>query len=168
MAVEHSGASGSTAQDLADALAQLDELLASQAYDDVQAADVAALRARVRRGLVSMRTDLEALSRLDADDVFRTNPVFATQRYQLITSLEQTKLDFEFDLAPALEKLASASIEQARRRPPVYTDGTGLNLEQILDSAERFVDASTRAVGVVSKAGALISALSLLAGLVPH
>jgi hypothetical protein len=175
--LERSGGSDSTAKDLADALSQVDEILRSHAYDDLEAADVTALRARVRRSLVSIRTDVEALSRLDADDVFRTNPVYATQRYQLITNIEQTKLDFEFDIAPALHKLACAGLERARLDPAADLDSEvlsarssadGWTLDQVLDSAEKFVDSSTKAVGVISKASALISALGLLAAVLPH
>jgi hypothetical protein len=175
--LERSGASDSTAKDLADALTQLDEILRSHAYDDLEVADVTALRARVRRSLVSIRTDLGALAQLDADDVFKTNPVFATQKYQLITNIEQTKIDFEFEIAPALHKLACASLERARMDPTADLDtevlsarsyGDGWTVDQVLDSAQKLVDTSTKAVGIISKAGALISALGLLAGVVPH
>ena len=176
MAVEYSSASREDAQQIADALTQLDALLARVGTDGPVAVDVAALRARVRQALVAIRTGIETLARIDADDVFKTNPVFATQRYQLITSIEQTKLDFEFEVVPQLQQLAHQRVAGARLHPPVTlsaealppatTDG-GWTPDRLLSSAEHCVDQSMRALDLVSKTAGLIRAFVLLAGLAP-
>ena len=166
MAVEYSGASREAAQEIADALTRLDDVLAAGTFDATAADDLAALRARVRRELVSVRTDLQALGQIDADDVFKTNPVFATQRYQIITSIEQTRIDFEFEVVPALQKFARQNVDRAKQHSSSER-ADGWTPRAVLESAERLVDDSTRAVSVVSKATALIRAFMLLAGLAP-
>jgi hypothetical protein len=176
MAVEYSAASREEAQQIADALTQLDATLASGADDRPAATEVATLRAGVRGALVTIRSSIEALARIDADDIFKTNPVFATQRYQLITSIEQTKIDFEFEVLPQLQQLAHRRVAEARLHPSVTLNtealppaglGGGWTPDRLLSSAEHCIDQSTRALDLVSKTAGLIRAFVLLAGLTP-
>lgn len=174
MAEDYTETSRNEAERIAATLKQLDVILASDKMSALNVGDVTELRRSVRKMLIGFNTDLEGLANIERDDIFKTNPVFATQRHQLIKNIETAKIDFEFDIVPTLEKLTKQVVQHFKRNPPATVDesalppappGTRWTVQKVLDAAEQFVDQAIKAVGVASKAYPLVKALGLLVGI---
>jgi hypothetical protein len=154
--VDYAAETRQEAQQMAQALAELDALLANPDHTGLAPEAIQDLRLRVRQALGRMRTDLAALDRVDQDDPFKTNPVFATQRYQLMERLEDTRITFEFDLLPGLRELTRQTIGQASAAQ-AGEPGPGF-----VQAADKLLEQSNRAVTLVSKVLPIVQALTLL------
>ena len=172
MADGYIASSREEAEQIAETLKQLDAILAGEGAAALEAGDLSGLRRDVRKMLVGVRTDLEALAAIDREDVFKTNPVFATQRHQLIQKIESAKIDFEFDILPAITRLTEAAAAKVAGAPAGPIDpkklpppeGGPWTVEKVLKTAERFTDQAAKAVGVAAKGVKLVKALGLLTG----
>jgi hypothetical protein len=159
--MEYTAGSRQEADQLVVALAQIDELLDPAATRAAQSAPQALvdMRLKVRQALVKLRTDVAALEEVEKADVFGTNPVFATQRYQLMSRIEETKVSFEFELVPALRRATQDALAAAREQKP-ESDALGM--------AERLIDQSARAVTLVARLLPIAHAIAaLLTGAAP-
>ena len=159
--MEYTAASREEADQLVRALAQIDELLDPAATSAAQTAPQALVdvRLKVRQALVRLRTDVAALEEVEKADVFGTNPVFATQRYQLIARIEETKVSFEFDLLAALRRATQNALAAAKEQKP-ESDALGI--------AERLLDQSSRAVTLVARFLPIANAIAaLVTGIAP-
>jgi len=162
------------AREIAKTLQQIDLLLASNKLGEVHPSDVSKLRGSVKKLYVSISTDLKTLSSLEEDVLFKTDPSFATQRHQLIKSIETAKIDFEFDIVPALEKLTKQVIEESKQNPPTQVDekelppsphGERWTVQKVLDTASQFVEQAARTGTIITKAYTLAKALGLVLGI---
>ena len=166
-------ASRSEAEEIAATLKQLDVLLASDKLGTIYAADATELRRSVRKMLATVNTDVEALANIERNDIFKHDPTLAQHRYQLIKDIETTKIDFEFDIVPALERLTKEVVEQAKQNPasvdestlPPTPSGERWTVEKVLSKAEQFSDQATKAVRFVPKAYTFAKALGLVLGI---
>ena len=160
------------AQQLSGTLKDLDRLLekVSASYPD----DISNLRRTVKKMLVGVNTDVELLANLEKEDIFKTNPVFATQRYQVIKNMEEIQIDFEFEILPALEKITRRTVEQTKQNPPAALDESTLpappkgetwTVKKVIETAEGFLDQANKSVGVLTKAYGLVKALGLVVGI---
>lgn len=150
------------AQQLADAIVELDAVLAQGAFSGEQAAAASALRARAASTLVELRTAIEGLLAVDAADPFGQDPVAATRRHVLMHNAEVSKVQFELDILPDVRRLAAEQLQLNRAEPNGQSDGSGW-----LDKAQQLVDDSGRAIGVATRLVAVVHALGMLSGLVP-
>jgi hypothetical protein len=162
------------AEEMSKTLQHVDNLLASDKLDQLYEGDAAELRRKVKTMLMSVNTRLHELSDLEEKDVFKTNPVFATQRHQLIEGIESAKIDFEFDIVPALEKLTKKVVQNSKENPPEQVDEKALpppppgerwTVQKVLDTAAQFVEQAARAGTIVTKAYTLAKALGLVLGI---
>jgi hypothetical protein len=151
-------------QKIAESLKQLHNLLESEKLARIYHGDIAELRRNVRRLLIGFNADLESLKRVESDDVFKTNPIFATQRHQLIRNIEIAKVDFEFDVLPKIETLTKDALQEAKRNPSSL-DATSLGNISAIDRAERSVEMTAKIVVMATKASTLVKALELLSGI---
>jgi hypothetical protein len=160
------------AEKIADSLKQLDNLLNSENLVKIYAGDLNELRRNIRRLLISLNADLESLKSIEKDDIFRTNPIYATQRYQLIRTIETTKVDFEFDIFPTLQKLTKEALEGAKQNPSSLDirslDSTASverwTSQKVIETAQQFIDKAGKVVGIATRAYTLVRALGLLSG----
>jgi hypothetical protein len=173
MAEEYTEVSRRNAEQIAATLKQLDMILASDKIATPPTGDITELRGRVRKLLVDINSDLEALANIDRQDVFKTNPVFATQRYQLIRNAETSKIAFEFEILPSLQTLTKRVVEEVKQKAPERADVAALpphppgeqwTVQRVVDTAQTFVTQATKAAEVAGKGYALVKALGLLSG----
>jgi hypothetical protein len=164
----------SDAEEIAKTLQQVDALLGSDKLDQLYKGDAAELRKNVRKMLVNIKTDLEALGNLEKDDPFKTDPTLANQRYKLIKNIETAKIDFEFEIVPALEKLTRQVVETSKQNPPQQVNeetlpppppGEKWTVQKVLDTASQFVEQAARAGAIFTKAYTLAKALGLVLGI---
>jgi hypothetical protein len=170
--LDYAEASRVEAQQLFDAITQLDTILARADASDW----VAQLRRTATSTLLDLRTGIEAYLETDKTDVFGTDPSLALRKLQLMKIVEQSKLTFELDVLPNLRSQVRATIELKRLTPPdhvddkalqrVERDSQGWSVERVLDSAEQLVIQSDRVAGVVAKVASLAHALGMLVSLV--
>lgn len=162
------------AEEITKTLQQVDTLLASEKLHQLYQGDAAELRKNVRKMLVNVKTDLEALGNLEKDDPFKTDPTLANQRYKLIKNIETAKIDFEFEIIPALEKLTKQIVETSKQNPPAQVDEKALppppagekwTVQKVLDTASQFVEQAARAGAIFTKAYTLAKALGLILGI---
>ncbi|MDR7521521.1 MAG: hypothetical protein QN168_03555 [Armatimonadota bacterium] len=174
MPQDYQQASRKEADQILKTLVQLDTLLASDRLNRVYASDVSDLRARVADVLERFRTNLENLAEVDRADVFKTDPTLATRRYVLIGNIEASKVVFETEIVPALDRLTSQVVEQARTHPPATLDTSALppppsgdrwTVQRVVETAEHLVEQGAKAVQVATRAYALVKALGLLIGI---
>ncbi len=167
MASDYLNSSQAEAKDIAKTLRQVDLLLASNKLRDVYQSDATELRRKVKTMLADINTSLNDLSDLEAKHIFKTNPVFATQRHQLIERIETAKIDFEFDIVPALESLTRQVVENSKQNPSmlVKNPNESWTAQKILDQAGQFVDQAARAGTILIKAYGLAQALGLVLGI---
>lgn len=174
VASEYVESSQGDAEEIAKTLQQVDTLLASEKLHQLYQGDAAELRKNVRKMLVSIRTDLEALDNLEKEDPFKTDPTLANQRYKLIKNIESAKVDFEFEIVPALEKLTRQVVETSKQNPPAQVDEQALppppagekwTVQKVLDTASQFVEQAARAGAIFTKAYTLAKALGLVLGI---
>jgi hypothetical protein len=166
--------SQSDAEEMSKTLQQVDTLLASEKLEQFYKGDATELRKNVRKMLVNIRTDLEALGNLEKDDPFKTDPTLANQRYRLIKNIETAKIDFEFEIVPALEKLTKQIVEDSQQNPPEQVDeetlpppppGEKWTVQKVLDTASQFIDQAASAGAILTKAYTLAKALGLVLGI---
>jgi hypothetical protein len=164
----------SDAEEIAKTLQQVDALLGSDKLDQLYKGDAAELRKNVRKMLVNIKTDLEALGNLEKDDPFKTDPTLANQRYKLIKNIETAKIDFEFEIVPALEKLTRQVVETSKQNPPQQVNeetlpppppGEKWTVQKVLDTASQFIEQAARAGAIFTKAYTLAKALGLVLGI---
>jgi hypothetical protein len=162
------------AEEIAKTLRQVDTLLASEKLSDVYESDVQKLRGNVRKMLLNISTHIQTLSALEDDVIFKTDPSFANQRHRLINLIETAKIDFEFDIVPALEKLTKQVIANSKQEPPTQVDesklppppaGESWTVQKVLDTAGQFVDQAAHAGTILTKAYTLAKALGLVLGI---
>lgn len=174
MASDYLESSLSDAEEIAKTLQQVDALLGSDKLDQLYKGDAAELRKNVRKMLVNIKTDLEALGNLEKDDPFKTDPTLANQRYKLIKNIETAKIDFEFEIVPALEKLTRQVVETSKQNPPQQVNeetlpppppGEKWTVQKVLDTASQFVEQAARAGAIFTKAYTLAKALGLVLGI---
>jgi hypothetical protein len=174
MPTDYKEASRKEAEQIARTLKQLDTLLDSGRLDTVYATDAGDLRAKVSELLKSFKTNLQNLSEVDRADVFRTDPTLAGRRYLLIGELESAKIVFDSDVLPALTRLTSRIVEQAKAAPPAELDVSALppppsgerwTVQRVVDAAERLMEQGAKAVEAATKGYALVKALGLLVGI---
>jgi len=118
--------SQSDAQEISKTLQLVDTLLASEKLSQLYEGDATELRKNVRKILVNIRTDIENLGELEKSDTFKTDPTLANRRYQLMKNVETAKIDFEFDIFPALEKLTKQVVEKSQQNPPLQVEEDAL------------------------------------------
>ncbi len=173
MASDYLESSQSDAEEIAKTLQQVDVLLGNEKLNQLYEG-AAELRKNVRKMLVNIKTNLEALGNLEKEDPFKTDPTLANQRYKLIKQIETTKIDFEFDIVPALEKLTRQVVEKSKQNPPEQVDEKALpppppgerwTVQKVLDSASQFVEQAARAGAIFTKAYTLAKALGLVLGI---
>jgi hypothetical protein len=155
-------------------LKQLDSLLTNNNnLTRIYADDLNELRKNVRKLLIDFNTNIQQLKNIEQEDAFKTNPIYATQRFQIIRNIETAKVDLEFDLAPVVEKITKQLIQLAKQNPsnsldvnslPPLETGDKWTVEKVINISEQFVDKATKAVGIVSKFYPLVKALGLIAG----
>jgi hypothetical protein len=160
--LDYAESSRAEAQQLAEAIAQLDNVLARS-----PGADAASLRQRAAATLVELRAGLEDLDNLEAADIFGVDPSLATRRHVLLRIVEKSKVTFELDILPVLREMARSDLEQSRQHPPALAPHEGWSVDGVLDSAERLIAESDRVTGLVTKVLSIVHALGLLATLVP-
>ncbi|GAB4451401.1 MAG: hypothetical protein OHK0041_14180 [Anaerolineales bacterium] len=174
MASDYVESSLGDAEEIAKTLQQVDALLGSDKLNQLYQGDAAELRKNVRKMLVNIKTDLEALSNLEKDDPFKTDPTLANQRYKLIKNIETAKIDFEFEIVPALEKLTRQVVETSKQNPPEQVNeetlpppppGEKWTVQKVLDTASQFVEQAARAGAIFTKAYTLAKALGLVLGI---
>lgn len=174
MPTDYKEASRKEAEQIAKTLKQLDTLLETDRLDTVYATDASELRAKVSELLRSFNTSLQNLAEVDRADVFKTDPTLAGRRYVLIGDLEAAKIVFDSEVLPALARLTSRIVEQAKADPPATLDVSALppapsgerwTVQRVVDAAERLIEQGTKAVGAATKGYALVKALGLLVGI---
>ncbi len=162
------------AQEIAHALQQIDTLLGSEKLGQVYQGDILEIRRKVRTLLGNIRTDLAALAEVEASDLFKSDPTQANRRYLLIKNIESAKIEFEFDVLPALEKITRQAVENSKINPPQQIDESALpplptgekwSVQKVLDVAEQLVEQAGRAGAIVAKAYPLVKALGLIVGI---
>ncbi len=167
-------AAANETRQIAGTLQELDNILGTDKLRSLSTESVAELRRSVRNMLISIRTDLTALEAIKRDDIYGTNPVFAGQKHVLIQRIETTKVDFEFDVVPAVEKLTKQMIEQVKQTPAALVDTStapslpqdeNWTVEKVVDRAEEYVDQASRAMSAARKLYTLVKALGLLIGI---
>jgi hypothetical protein len=173
--LDYAESSRAEAQQLAEAIAELDSVLARS-----PGAAAVHLRQRATAALVELRASLEDLNNVEKADIFGVDPSLATRRHVLLRLVEQSKVTFEQDILPALRELARSSLQQSRQNPPGGVNTSelpdsaseglpqeGWSVDSVLDSAEKFIGESDRVVGLVPKLVSIVHALGLLASFVP-
>lgn len=174
MPEDYKEASRKEAEQIAKTLTQLGKLLESDRLITVYASDASELRAKVSDLLARFRTNLEYLAEVDRADIFKTDPALAPRRYVLIGNIEAAKIAFESEVVPALDRLTSQVVEQARAHPPASLDVSALppapsgerwTVQRVVEAAEHLVEQGTKAVQVATKAYVLVKALGLLVGI---
>lgn len=174
MASDYLESSLHDAEEIAKTLQQVDALLGSDKLNQLYQGDAAELRKNARKMLVNIRTDLETLDNLEKADPFKTDPSLANQRYKLIEKIETTKIDFEFEIVPALEKLTRQVVENSKQNPPEQVNeetlpppppGEKWTVQKVLDTASQFVEQAARAGAIFTKAYTLAKALGLVLGI---
>jgi hypothetical protein len=173
--LDYAESSRAEAQQLAEAIAELDGVLARS-----PGAEAEGMRKRATAALVELRASLEDLNNVEKADIFGVDPSLATRRHVLLRLVEQSKVTFEQDILPALRDLARSSLQQSRQNPPDHVDTSelpdsageeappeGWSVDRVLDSAERFIGDGDRVVGLVPKVLSIVHALGMLASLVP-
>jgi len=96
MAEEYTEAMRREAKKIATTLKQLDALLASEKLGALLAEDVTELRRNVRKMLVGVNSDREAPANIESEDIFKTNPVFATHDFSESRTLRRLGLTSSF------------------------------------------------------------------------
>jgi len=110
------------ATQLADTLKQIDSLLQSNNIPETYQKEVLDLRKDVRKLLVDINTSLEMLSNIEKEDILKTDPTFATQKFKIIRTIEDTKVNFEFDVLPKMKKITEELIVETKENPPESLD----------------------------------------------
>jgi hypothetical protein len=175
--LDYAEASRAGAQQLFDAIAQLDTFLNRGSLGADTSDAVSKLRHTATSTLIELRTGIEAYSQVKKANLFGTDPSLALQQLQLMKMVEQSKVTFELDVLPNLRLVVRTTIAQNRQTPPDHVDegelqkvesnSQGWTVERVLDSAEHLAGESERMVGVVSKVMSLAHALGMLVTLVP-
>jgi hypothetical protein len=174
MPTDYREASRKEAEQIRKTLTELDALLASDRLTTVYASDASELRAQVSDLLKEFRTNLVFLEEVDRADVFGGDPIQAQRRFTLIRNLEGAKIVYDSQVLPALARLTSQIVEQAKAAPPGTLDVSALpppesgerwTVERVVAAAERLVEQGSKAVGAATKGYALVKALGLLVGI---
>ena len=156
-----------------EALNSLDLVLSSDLLPEAETVSVSELRLKVRNALVDLNTDVQSLRDIKKKNFYGTDPSFALQERQLIRSIEDAKVRFEFEILPAFRKLARETVEKAKENPPALPDqsrlpappqGEGWTAEKLVDASEKFINQAEKASGILAKAYAFAKAVSLLVG----
>lgn len=183
MSVDYSEDSKLESAKIADTLKQLDNILANENLKQTYNVDITNLRGDVRKLLSSFNANIVSLDNIEREDVFKTNPMFATQRYQLIKFIEDAKIEFQFKIVPAVDALTRQILSQAKQNPPNFlgnsessisgTTSTNVPLAEpsketgkrnILDKVQEFLNQSGKLVEIASKGYLLVKGLGLLVG----
>lgn len=162
------------AEEIAKTLRQVYELLGNDKLNAVYKGDATELRSKMRDLLGNINTNINELAKLDSADVFDDDPTLARRKHILIEGIETAKIDFEFEIVPALEKLTKQVIENSKQDPPAKVDDSTLppspsgekwTIQKVLDTAGNFVDQAARAGSIITKAYTLAKALGLIMGI---
>jgi hypothetical protein len=174
MPAKYSDDSQKEVEQIANALKQLDTILASDKISTMYEGDLTQLRASVKELLISIDTNISVLKDLEQRDIFGTNPSLAGDRYALIRRIEENKKDFEFDIVPEIGKLTKQAVQYAKRNPPTSVDESKLppvpsgekwTAQKVIDTAEEYLNQAIKAAKIVTKAYAFAKALGILAGI---
>jgi hypothetical protein len=170
--LDYADASRAEAQQLFDAITQLDTILARADTSD----ELDQLRRVATSALLDLRTGIAAYGETRKANIFSTEPSLFLREWQLMRLVEQSKLSFELDVLPHLRSVVRSTIELKRQTPVdhvddqelqrVERDSQGWTVEHVLDSAEQLVNQSDRVAGVVAKVASLARALGMLVSLV--
>ena len=162
------------AKEMAKTLKQIRGLLESDKLRSVYEGDATELLDKVKKVLENFNSARESLASLEEDTIIKTDPSFNNQRNQFIRRIEKAKIDFEYDIVPALEKVTRQVVENSKQNPSAQVDTSKLpppspaenwTTQKVLDKASQLVDQAAKAGAILTKAYTLAKALGFVLGI---
>lgn len=121
--------------------------------------DTGELRDKIKSDLVSLKTDIRDLKRIDETDFYGTDPTLASQRRNVIKNIEKIKIDIEVDVYPKVEKITKDLLIKKDVLMPKVTE---TDKQDIIQKTNDLLYGANRAVSIVKKGISLVGALKTI------
>ena len=121
--------------------------------------DTVELRSKIKSDLVSLKTDIRDLKRIDETDFYGTDPSLANQRRNVVKNIEKIKIDMEVDIYPKVENMTKDLLIKKDVLMPKVTE---TDKQDIIQKTNDLLDSANRAASIVKKGIGLVGALKTI------